>query len=256
MMTEFNRYNHEDKSTWLNAVERPKAPLEAIINPSILAADFCKLGDEVASVVSPAGGGVEWIHVDVMDGHMVPNISIGPCVISSLRARFPKVFLDVHCMVSDPKKWVPVVSKAGGSGYTFHIEATDDSKGLAEYIRAHGMQVGVAVKPATNLTQELRELLEGHYVDQVLVMTVEPGFGGQSFMSERLSFISELRRNYPDLNIGVDGGIGPGTAEMAADAGANILIAGTSVFRAGDRKAAIEELRASAKSGIFKNSRT
>ncbi|KAG5469782.1 hypothetical protein CUR178_01921 [Leishmania enriettii] len=255
-MTEFNRYNHEDKSTWLNAVERPKAPLEAIVNPSILAADFCKLGDEVASVLSPAGGGVEWIHVDVMDGHMVPNISIGPCVISSLRARFPKVFLDVHCMVSDPKKWVPVVSKAGGSGYTFHIEATDDSKGLAEYIRAHGMQVGVAVKPATNLTQELRELLEGHYVDQVLVMTVEPGFGGQSFMSERLSFISELRRNYPDLNIGVDGGIGPGTAEMAADAGANILIAGTSVFRAGDRKAAIEELRASAKSGIFKNSKT
>ncbi|CAJ1011734.1 putative Ribulose-phosphate 3 epimerase family [Leishmania naiffi] len=254
-MPEFNRYNHEDKTTWLNAVEKPKAALEAIIDPSILAADFCQLGNEVASVISPAGGAVEWIHVDVMDGHMVPNISIGPGVVSSLRARFPNVFFDVHCMVSDPKQWVPVIAKAGGSGYTFHIEATDDSKGLAKLIRSHGMQVGVAVKPATNLTQELKELIEGCYVDQVLVMTVEPGFGGQSFMAERLCFIAELRHNYPHLNIGVDGGIGPGTAKQAADAGANILIAGTSVFKASDRKAAIEELRASAKSGISKNSR-
>ncbi|KAG5495128.1 hypothetical protein JKF63_02181 [Porcisia hertigi] len=252
-MMQFNRYNHTDKSTWLNAVEKPKAPLEAIVNPSILAADFCNLADEVTSVISPAGGAVEWIHVDVMDGHMVPNISIGPGVVASLRAHFPNVFLDVHCMVSNPIQWVPAIAKAGGSGYTFHIEATDDSKGVAKCIRSHGMQVGVAVKPATNLTQELKDLIEGHYVDQVLVMTVEPGFGGQSFMPERLDFIAELRRNYPYLNIGVDGGIGPGTAKQASDAGANILIAGTSVFRAGDRKAAVEELRASARNGILKN---
>ncbi|KAK7197877.1 ribulose-5-phosphate 3-epimerase [Novymonas esmeraldas] len=254
-MTEFNVYNHEDKSTWLNAAARPNAPVRAIVNPSILAADFCSLGDEVASVVSPAGGAVEWIHVDVMDGHMVPNLSIGPGVVSSLRKRFPKVFLDVHCMVSDPKQWVPAMAKAGGSGYTFHIEATEDSKGVAAYIRSHGMQVGVAVKPATNLTPELRELIEGHHVDQVLVMTVEPGFGGQSFMAERLGFIAELRRNYPHLNIGVDGGIGPGTAEKAADAGANILIAGTSVFSASDRKVAVEELRASVQSAIGKQAK-
>lgn len=254
IMTEFNVYNHADKSTWLNAAEKPTAPLRAIVNPSILASDFCKLGDEVESVVSPAGGAVEWIHVDVMDGHMVPNISIGPGVVASLRARFPKVFLDVHCMVSDPKKWVPEMAKAGGSNYTFHIEATDDSKGVAECIKSHGMQVGVAVKPATGLTPELRELIEGHYVDQVLVMTVEPGFGGQSFMTARLSFIEELRRNYPHLNIGVDGGIGPGTAEQAANAGANILIAGTSVFRAKDRKTAVDELRASVQTVLSKTS--
>lgn len=246
----FNHYNHQDKSTWLNTVERPDAPLQAIVNPSILAADFCKLGEEVESVLSPAGGAVEWIHVDVMDGHMVPNISIGPGVVASLRARFPNAFLDVHCMVSEPAKWVPEMAKAGASSYVFHIEATDDSKGVCKLIRSHGLQVGVAIKPATNLTPALRELIEQHHVDMVLVMTVEPGFGGQSFMKERLSFISELRRNFPKLNIGVDGGVAHGTAELSADAGANILIAGTSVFRAKDRKAAVEEMRNSIQTAL------
>lgn len=246
----FNFYNHQDKSTWLNAVERPDAPLQAIINPSILAADFCSLGDEVESVLAPEGGAVEWIHVDVMDGHMVPNISIGPGVVSSLRARFPNAFLDVHLMVSDPAKWVPEMAKAGASSYVFHIEATDDSKGVCKLIRSHGLQVGIAIKPATSLTPELRELIEKHYVDMVLVMTVEPGFGGQSFMKDRLSFISELRRNFPKLNIGVDGGVAHGTAELSADAGANILIAGTSVFKAKDRKAAVDELRNSVKAAL------
>ncbi|KPI83377.1 putative ribulose-5-phosphate 3-epimerase [Leptomonas seymouri] len=239
----FNLYNHQDKSTWLNAMERPNAPLQAIISPSILAADFCKLGEEVESVLSPAGGAVEWIHVDVMDGHMVPNISIGPGVVASLRGTFPNAFLDVHCMVSDPAKWVPEMAKAGASAYVFHIEATDDSKHLCKLIRSHELQVGVAIKPATGLTQELRELIEERYVDMVLVMTVEPGFGGQSFMKDRLSFISELRRNFPKLNIGVDGGVAPGTAELSANAGANILIAGTCVFKAKDRKAAVDEMR-------------
>ncbi|KPA81182.1 putative ribulose-5-phosphate 3-epimerase [Leptomonas pyrrhocoris] len=246
----FNLYNHQDKSTWLNTVERPNAPLQPIVDPSILAADFCKLGEEVESVVSPAGGAVEWIHVDVMDGHMVPNISIGFGVVSALRARFPNVFLDVHCMVSDPEKWVPEMAKAGASSYVFHIEATDSSKRVCQLIRSHGMQVGVAVKPATSLTPELRELIEHHYVDMVLVMTVEPGFGGQSFRKERLSFIAELRRNFPHLNIGVDGGVANGTAELSANAGANILIAGTSVFKAKNRKEAVDELRNAVKTAL------
>lgn len=238
-------YNHQDKSTWLSTVERPNAPLHAIIAPSILASDFARLLEECQSVLSPSGGASEWLHVDVMDGHFVPNISIGPCVVDALRKHLPQAFLDVHCMVTEPDKWVEDFAKAGASQMTFHIEATNDAKATASRIRAAGMQCGVSVKPKTPVegNDVLRMLIEEKLVDMVLVMTVEPGFGGQSFMADLMPKVKFLRSTYPLLNIEVDGGLSEKTIEAAAAAGANVIVAGTSVFKAKDRKEATDALR-------------
>lgn len=236
-------FDHQNRSTWMNTVERPNEPLRPIIAPSILAADCCTLLADVQSVLAPEGGAVEWLHVDVMDGHFVPNLSYGSCVVESLRRHLPHAFLDVHCMVTDPEKWIKDMAKAGASQMTFHIESNGVAKETAQLIRTAGMQCGIAVKPGTPVTPELRELIEGHHVDMVLVMTVEPGFGGQSFMTDMMPKVRELREAYPWLNIEVDGGLGEKTIEPAAAAGANVIVAGTSVFKAKDRKTAVEDLR-------------
>lgn len=238
------KFDHQNRSTWLSTADRPSAPLQPIIAPSILASDFCRLLDECQNVLSADGGAAEWLHVDVMDGHMVPNISIGPCVVEALRKHFPHTFLDVHCMITNPEKWISEMAKAGASQMTFHLEVAEDGgKEAAKQIKAAGMQCGVAIKPKTPINDELRALIEGNYVDMVLVMTVEPGFGGQSFMEDMMPKVRQLREAYPHLNIEVDGGLGPKTIEAAAAAGANVIVAGTSIFKAADRRAATQQMR-------------
>lgn len=245
-MTAAAVFDHQDKSTWFSTVDRPTAALRPVMAPSILASDFSRLLEDCQSVLSPAGGAAEWLHVDVMDGHFVPNISIGPCVVQALRKQLPHAFLDVHCMITEPEKWIEEFASAGSSQMTFHLEATEDARATAEKIRAHGMQCGVALKPATPVdggNAALLALIDEKLVDMVLIMTVEPGFGGQSFMADMMPKVRFLRERYPFLNIQVDGGLGEKTIAPAAEAGANVIVAGTSVFKAADRAAATEAMR-------------
>ncbi|GME73563.1 unnamed protein product [Ambrosiozyma monospora] len=189
----------------------------------------------------------DWVHLDVMDGHFVPNITMGPPVISSLRKAVPrdetkpgKFFFDCHMMVANPEQWVPEIAKAGGDQYTFHYEATKDPLALVKLIKENGMKAACAVKPGTPV-DVLYPLAE--YLDMALVMTVEPGFGGQSFMADMMPKVEDLRKRYPKLNIQVDGGLGAATIPAAAKAGANVIVAGTSVFKAADPEQMIEFLR-------------
>jgi ribulose-phosphate 3-epimerase len=233
-------FDHLDKSTWLSAAQ--KVPLKPIISPSLLACDFSRLGDESKDILAADGVAAEWLHVDVMDGHFVPNISIGSVVVSSLRKAVPHAFLDCHLMVAHPEQWVEDFAKAGASQFTFHIEATTVPKELIAAIRVAGMQVGIALKPKTPASAVF-DLCDHDLVDMVLVMTVEPGFGGQSFMLDMMPKVKELRTRYPNLNIQVDGGLAPSTIAPAAEAGANVIVAGTSIFRAPSRKQAADEMR-------------
>lgn len=198
------------------------------ISPSILSSDFANLEQEVCAI---AQGGADLAHVDVMDGHFVPNISIGVPVVQSL-SRVSKIPLDVHLMISDPLFYAPVFAKAGSDIITFHIESDSDVGQTIEAIRAGGCKVGLALKPKTP-AQAVFPYLDA--VDMVLVMTVEPGFGGQSFMADMLPKIEAVRaecnRRGLATDIQVDGGIDPTTAPLVAKAGANVLVAGSAVFK-------------------------
>ena len=208
---------------------------DVLVAPSLLSADFSKLGEEVR-VVEDAGA--DWLHVDVMDGHFVPNITIGPVVVKAIKqnARVP---LDVHLMISDPAKYVKDFADAGSDIITFHVEAVESPEDVIKRIRVCGKKAGISVKPNTPISA-IRDYL--NLVDMVLIMTVEPGFGGQKFMADVVPKIKELRSFYKG-DIEVDGGI---TSENSGDvirAGANILVAGTAVFRKDDYKKAIAELK-------------
>ncbi|KAJ3126071.1 hypothetical protein HK100_010448 [Physocladia obscura] len=211
--------------------------VKAVIAPSILAADFGDLAADAKNVIDL---GADTLHVDIMDGHFVPNMSIGAPVVKSLRKHLPNAFLDCHLMVSDPEKWVQDFANAGANNYTFHVEAHADPSALIDKIHAAGMKAGVAVKPGTPV-EEVIPFAEK--ADLILIMTVEPGFGGQSFMPSVMPKVEALRKQFPNLDIQVDGGLGLNTIETAASAGANVIVAGTSVFAATDRKAVIEGLR-------------
>ena len=213
------------------------------IAPSILSADFTRLGDEVRQALD---GGAEYIHVDVMDGVFVPNISIGVPVVKSLRRAFPGAFLDVHLMITRPVRYVDAFADAGASLLTFHVEADEPENIGAAIAAAKSRNLGVclSVKPKTP-AESLAPWLD--LLDMILVMTVEPGFGGQSFMFDQLPKIRELRgeikRHGFSCDLEVDGGIAPDTAPLAVEAGANVLVAGSAVFGKADRAAAIRELR-------------
>ncbi len=213
------------------------------IAPSILAADFTRLGDEVAKVLE---GGADYIHVDVMDGYFVPNISLGLPVMKSMRNMFPDAFFDVHLMVSRPERYAEVFCEAGASHITVHVEADMPEKttqALNE-ISSLGVRIGLSVKPKTPIWA-LEPWIED--IDMALIMTVEPGFGGQSFMPGMLQKIRDLRARLdevnPDCDIEVDGGITLETAGPAKAAGANVLVTGSAVFSSDDYGRMIRLLR-------------
>jgi len=206
------------------------------IAPSILSADFARLADEIARVEA---AGCDWLHVDVMDGHFVPNLTIGPVVVKAIR-KVTKLPLDVHLMIEYPEKYVGAFADAGADSITVHVEACNGNLSqLLDEIGSRKVRRGVSLKPATPLSAIERDL---DRLDLVLLMTVNPGFGGQAFMPEVLPKIRDLRGRWTG-DIEVDGGINKETAPEVVRAGANVLVAGTAVFGKPDAKRAIEDLR-------------
>ena len=210
------------------------------IAPSILASDFSKLGEEIKDVEK---GGADYIHVDVMDGRFVPNITIGPLIVESIRP-LTQLPLDVHLMIEEPDRYIEAFAKAGADIITVHQEACPHLHRTLQLIKSHGVKAGVVVNPATP-AELLKPILEE--IDLVLVMTVNPGFGGQSFISSmvpKILQISEWRKQMGlSFEIEVDGGIKQETAALCTEAGANVLVAGSAVFNQEDRKKAIEQIK-------------
>ena len=211
------------------------------INPSILAADFVNMQSELARIAS-----ADFVHVDVMDNHFVPNLTFGPQMVERIQATSP-VPLDVHLMIDDPERWAPGYAELGAASVTFHLEASAEPVTLARRLRAIGARAGVAVKPATPV-EGLFDVLDEF--DQILVMTVEPGFGGQGFMSETMPKLrllaDEAARRGSQVWLQVDGGISESTIGQAAEAGADTFVAGSAVYGAADPDAAIAALRSTA----------
>jgi ribulose-phosphate 3-epimerase len=210
------------------------------ISPSVLASDLSNLASEVAEI---AAAGADMVHLDVMDGVFVTNMSFGMPIIESLRKKSDMVF-DVHLMITKPEKYAKRFIDAGADILTFHLEACEDSAALLDEIRSCGVKSALSIKPATP-AEAVFPYLEK--CDMILVMTVEPGYGGQSFMPDMLEKVrkirAEIKKRGLNIDIQVDGGLNPETAKLARDAGANVIVAGSSVFKAQDRRAAIDALR-------------
>jgi ribulose-phosphate 3-epimerase len=217
-------------------------PPEPRIAPSLLSADFARLADAAAAVPDS-----DWLHVDVMDNHFVPNLTIGLPVVQALR-RATDLPLDCHLMIDDPDRWAPPYAEAGARNVTVHAEAAADPAALARELRAAGALAGLAIKPGTPLEPYL-DLLRGY--DTLLVMTVEPGFGGQQFRPDVLPKVREARRRVESghlaLAIEVDGGITEDTIVAAAEAGADVFVAGSAVYSAADPDRVVRQLRARAR---------
>ena len=210
---------------------------EITVSPSILSADFANLEDEIRSVVKY---GAKWVHVDVMDGHFVPNITIGAPVVKSLR-KITDALLDVHLMIDNPLKYIPDFIQAGSDIITFHIEASksETSKCIA-LIKEAGLKAGISIKPKTPVKEIIPYLDK---IDMVLVMTVEPGFSGQIFMPKAALKISEIKNIAPNIKfIQVDGGINDKTAKQCKNYGANCFVCGNYIFKSDNRKLAINKI--------------
>jgi ribulose-phosphate 3-epimerase len=208
------------------------------ISPSILAADFANLESELKRIAN-----ADWAHVDVMDAHFVPNLTLGLPVVEAL-ARISPLPLDCHLMIDDPDRWAPMYAEAGASSVTFHIEAARDPASLARNLRSLGARAGMALKPGTAFAPYADLLPE---LDMVLLMTVEPGFGGQSFMADQMSKVREAREAVDkfggEIWVQVDGGVSALTIEACAEAGADVFVAGSAVFGAEVAASAVDQLR-------------
>lgn len=206
-----------------------------ILSPSILAADFGMLADQIKRAEK---AGAKWLHIDVMDGHFVPNISFAMPVIKSIR-KYTDMFFDVHLMITPPEKYIDDFINAGADGVTFHIEATENPDKCIELIRNRGKKVGISINPSTPVSA-IEKYLDK--VDMVLVMSVEPGYGGQKYIesvNEKISYVRE--KMGADFDIEVDGGINADNIDMVLNAGANIIVAGTAVFN-DDIEGSVKEL--------------
>jgi len=210
------------------------------IAPSILSADFSRLGEEIIAVKK---AGADWIHIDIMDGHFVPNITIGPVVVSKIR-KISDLFFDVHLMISEPGKYIKPFADAGADLITIHAEAVKNHKELFEKIRENGCKAGISINPETSF-EKIENLIK--YVDLVLIMSVHPGFGGQKFIEDVLPKIKMARSKIDalgkDIMLEVDGGINENTSRKAVEYGANVLVAGNFIFTNTDYTKTIELLK-------------
>ena len=211
-----------------------------LVAPSILSADFSKLGEEIKAVER---AGADWIHVDVMDGHFVPNITIGPAVVSKIR-KISDIFFDVHLMIEDPDKYVEQFAKAGANLITVHAEACNNLKSIIGKIKKLGCKAGVSINPDTSV-DAIKDILKD--VDLVLIMSVHPGFGGQGFIEDVLPKIKKTRnlinKNSKKILLEVDGGINNKNAKVVKENGVDVLVAGNFIFTSGDYKKAIQSLK-------------
>ncbi|WP_019242355.1 MULTISPECIES: ribulose-phosphate 3-epimerase [Bacillus] len=210
------------------------------IAPSILSADFARLGEEIKDVEL---GGADYIHVDVMDGHFVPNITIGPLIVDAIRP-VTKLPLDVHLMIENPDTYIEAFANAGADYITVHVEACKHLHRTISLIKSFGVKAGVVLNPATPVNT-IQHVIKD--VDMVLLMSVNPGFGGQSFIPEvlpKIRSVKEMAEQYnPTLEIEIDGGVNEETAKLCIEAGANVLVAGSAIYNKADRQKAIEAIR-------------